>query len=77
LKSVHNLDNSTLHIKGRPRAYGVSYIPVSVTAFIEISIIRLADGKTLRAVGTNQPVAANPQNGSTTGVGSEEGRVHS
>jgi hypothetical protein len=70
-RSVHNLDNSTLKMTGRLRAHGVSFIPVSVSAFIEVTIIQFADGKTLRAVNWADPVAANPATGSTTGAGSE------
>ena len=70
-RSVHNLDNSTLRMRGRLRAYGVSYIPVEVTAFIEVLIITFADGKTLRAVDRRNPVAANPETRSTTGAGSD------
>ncbi len=70
-RSVHNLDNSTLRMKGRLRAYGVSYIPVTVSAYINVLIITFADGKTLRAVNRRNPVAANPQTLSTTGAGSQ------
>lgn len=70
-RSVHNLDNSTLRMKGRLRAYGVSYIPVTVSAYINVTIIKFADGKTLRAVDRQNPVAAQPGNLSTTGAGSE------
>lgn len=71
LRSVHNLDNNTLRIKGRLRAHGVSYIPVTVTAFINVTVITFADGKTLRAVDRQNPVAADPNTLSTSGAASE------
>jgi hypothetical protein len=71
LRSIHNLDNSTLKMTGKLTARGVSYIPVTVSAYIKVTNITFADGKTLRAVDTANPIAADPNTGSTTGAASE------
>src|SRR5262249_41624469 len=76
LRSVHNLDNSTLRMKGKLTARGVSYIPVTVSAYIKVTNITFADGKTLRAVDTANPVAADPRTGSTTGAASEPTKLN-
>jgi hypothetical protein len=71
LRSIHNLDNSVLRIQGRLTARGVSYIPVTVTSYIKVTNITFADGKTLRAVDLTNPVAASPQNGTTSGAATD------
>lgn len=76
LRTVHNLDNSTLRMQGRLTARGVSYIPVTVSAFIKVTTIKFADGKTLNAVDITNPVAADPQTGSTSGVASDPTTLH-
>lgn len=69
-KTTYNLDNGILKITGTLRAKGVSYVPITVTAFIKVTVIRFSDSKQLVAVDTADPVAAQP-NGDLHGVETE------
>jgi hypothetical protein len=75
LNSVHDLDDSVLRMQGHLTARGVSYIPVSVTAYIKVTKITFADGKTLHAVDLTNPIAA-ADNGNTSGVVSDPTTLH-
>lgn len=67
VKSIYNLDNDVLHVTGKVRGTGVSYYPVTATVWLQVTKIVFADGKTLTAIDTKNPIVATPE-GDTTGA---------
>lgn len=66
-KSVYNLDNSDLHVTGKVTAVGQSYVPVTVSVYINLTRIEFADGKVITAFDTKNPAIADA-NGRTGGA---------
>jgi hypothetical protein len=67
-KSVYNLSTSDFHVKGKLTAIGTSFIPVTVSVYVEITKIRFNDGKELHVLSTDNNQAAQ-RDGSTSGAG--------
>jgi len=70
VESVHNLTTSQFHVTGTLTAEGTSYIPVTVSAYVEVTKIKFADNKELHVINTGNPIAAQ-KSGSTEGVDSQ------
>jgi hypothetical protein len=75
-KSVYNLTQTLFHVTGTLHATGISYIPVSCSAFVNLTTITFADGKTLTAIDTDNPVAADVRTGDTSGVQSSPTKLN-
>lgn len=69
-KSVYSLDNSDLHVTGKVTAIGQSYVPVSVSVYINLTRIEFADGKVITAIDTRNPAVADA-NGRTGGAAAQ------
>ncbi len=74
-KSVYNLEMQQVHVTGKLTATGTSYIPVSASAFVQLTTITFSDGKVLQAIDTNNPVAADAVTGDTSNVTSAPTRL--
>ncbi|HEY9603116.1 MAG TPA: hypothetical protein V6C85_15995 [Allocoleopsis sp.] len=69
-KSVYNLNTSQFHVTGTLTAQGTSFIPATVSAYVQVTKIKFADNKELHVINTDSPVAAD-RNGSSKGTQSE------
>ncbi|WP_414567858.1 hypothetical protein [Nostoc sp. CCY 9925] len=69
-KSVYNLNTSNFHVTGTLTAEGTSFIPATVSAYVQVTKIKFADNKELHVISTDSPVAAD-RNGSSKGAKSE------
>lgn len=67
VQTVYNLSTSQFHVKGKLHAEGTSFIPVTVSAYVQITKIKFSDGKELHVLSTDDSQAAK-QDGLTSGV---------
>jgi hypothetical protein len=74
-KSVYNLRTSQYKVTGTLKATGLSYIPTTVSAYVQTTTITFADGKKLEVIDTSNPLAADP-NGDTSRVSSQSTTLH-
>ncbi|MGB7440071.1 MAG: hypothetical protein WA919_03310 [Coleofasciculaceae cyanobacterium] len=65
-RSVYNLETSQFRVTGKLTAVGTSFIPVTVSAYIQATQFTFSDNKKLTVINTENPIAAD-QNGSTNG----------
>jgi len=73
-RSVYNLKTDQFHIKGNLHAVGVSFIPTTVTAYVQVTTIKFTDGKEINVINTDNPVAAT-KDGDTSGVQSQPSKL--
>ncbi|MBD2302045.1 MULTISPECIES: hypothetical protein [Nostocales] len=66
-KNVYNLSVSEFHVTGQLIAEGTSFIPVTVSSYVQTTKLKFSDGKELHVLSLNDSQAA-AQNGSTKGV---------
>ncbi len=69
-QSVYNLETSRFRVTGKLKAVGTSFIPVTVSAYIQATQFTFSDNKKLTVINTENPIAGQ-QNGSTDGVSSQ------
>ncbi|WP_293073656.1 hypothetical protein [Moorena sp. SIO4A5] len=69
-RSLYNLETSKFNLKGKLTAVGTSFIPVTVSAYIQATQFTFSDNSRLTVVNTENPIAAD-QNGSTNGANSQ------
>jgi hypothetical protein len=75
IKTIYNLDDDVLKVTGKITGTGLLVVPAEVTVFIAVTKIVFADGKTVTAIDSSNPIAATPD-GDATGVSTKPGKVN-
>lgn len=74
-KMVHNLETQDFHVKGKLTAVGTSFIPTTVSVYVQISTIQFADGTHISVINTDSPSLADNQ-GNTSGAAISSGKLN-
>lgn len=73
-QKVYNLEVQDFQVSGKLKATGTSYIPVTVSAYVQLTKIVFADGKELHVINDTGTVA--DKNGDTSGVQADNTKLN-